>query len=61
MFFVYMVTIIPTGLILRLSGKDPLSQKIDKSLESYWIERREKVGPMKNQFYELLSCHLLKS
>lgn len=50
MFFVYMVTIIPTGLILRLSGKDPLSQKIDKSLESYWIERREKVGPMKNQF-----------
>tara|TARA_B110000008_G_scaffold261497_1_gene282943 strand:- start:28 stop:447 length:420 start_codon:yes stop_codon:yes gene_type:complete len=50
MFFVYLVAVIPTGLVLRLFGKDPLNQKIDKSLGSYWVERTEKVGPMKNQF-----------
>lgn len=30
----------PTGLIMRLVGKDPLRLRIDKSADSYWIERR---------------------
>lgn len=50
---IYVLTIIPIGLILRLSGKDPLRIKLDKEAESYWIER-DPVGPppesMKNQF-----------
>jgi hypothetical protein len=50
MFFVYLFVVTPTGLLLRLFSKDPLNQKIDKSLESYWIEKKEKIGPMKNQF-----------
>ena len=43
----------PTGLLLRLFGKDPLCRRYDGSVRSYWI-RREPAGPapatMQNQF-----------
>jgi len=47
---VYFVTVVPTGIIMRLLGKDLLMQKLDKNTKSYWIERKEKMGSMKNQF-----------
>jgi len=47
---VYIVTVLPTGLIMRLLGKDLLKQKLDKNAKSYWIERKEPMGSMKNQF-----------
>ena len=50
MVFVYFITVLPTGLIMRLLGKDLLMQKLDKNAKSYWIERREPIGSMKNQF-----------
>ena len=50
MAFVYFVTVLPTGLIMRILGKDLLKQKIDKNAKSYWIERKEPMGSMKNQF-----------
>ena len=50
MVFVYFVTVLPTGLIMRLLGKDLLKQKLDKNAKSYWIERKEPIGSMKNQF-----------
>ena len=50
MAFVYFVTVLPTGLIMRLLGKDLLKQKLDKNAKSYWIKRTEPMGPMKNQF-----------
>jgi len=50
MTFVYFVTVLPTGLIMRLLGKDLLKQKLDKNAKSYWIERKEPMGSMKNQF-----------
>ena len=50
MAFVYFVTALPTGLIMRLLGKDLLKQKLDKNAKSYWIERKEPMGSMKNQF-----------
>ena len=50
MALVYFVTVLPTGLIMRLLGKDLLSQKLDKDAKSYWIERSEPMGSMKNQF-----------
>ena len=50
MAFVYFVTVLPTGLIMRLLGKDLLKQKLDKNAKSYWIERKEPMGTMKNQF-----------
>ncbi len=50
MVFVYFITVLPTGLIMRLLGKDLLKQKLDKDAKSYWIERSEPMGSMKNQF-----------
>lgn len=43
----------PTGLIMRMLGKDLLNRRYDRSAVSYWIHR-ESPGPepesMKNQF-----------
>ena len=50
MTLVYFVTVLPTGLIMCLLGKDLLKQKLDKNAKSYWIERKEPMGSMKNQF-----------
>jgi len=50
MALVYFITVLPTGLIMRLLGKDLLKQKLDKNAKSYWIERTEPMGSMKNQF-----------
>ena len=40
----YVVLVVPIGLFLRLTGKDLLSLKIDKSKKSYWVPV-EKDGP----------------
>jgi len=50
MSLIYFSTVLPTGLIMRLLGKDLLKQKLNKNAKSYWIERIEPVGSMKNQF-----------
>lgn len=53
MALLFVTTIIPTGLLMRVFGKDPLRLKIDRDAASYWIER-DPPGPepesMKNQF-----------
>ena len=53
MLAIYVMTIIPIGLMLKLAGKDPIRRKLDENAKSYWIER-EPLGPspesMKNQF-----------
>jgi hypothetical protein len=50
MALVYFIAVLPTGLIMRLLGKDILKQSLDKNTKSYWIERSESMGSMKNQF-----------
>jgi len=47
---VYVFTVMPTGLIMRLLGKDILKLSLNKKSKSYWIERKESMGSMKNQF-----------
>jgi hypothetical protein len=53
MTLLYVSTIVPVGVLLLLSGKDPLRLKPRPDAASYWIER-EPPGPavegMKNQF-----------
>jgi hypothetical protein len=39
--FFYLV-MTPLGLLLRLTGKDLLDEKIDRSAPSYWIKRERK-------------------
>lgn len=41
---IYGVAVIPTGLYVRLSGKDPLRLKYDPSTSTYWIPR-DPPGP----------------
>ncbi|MBI4767541.1 MAG: hypothetical protein HY787_23595 [Deltaproteobacteria bacterium] len=50
---IFMVLLLPLGLIFRLLGKDPLHLKKQKGQKSYWLKRNP-PGPipqtMKNQF-----------
>jgi hypothetical protein len=41
---IYAVVIVPTGLLMRLTGHDPLSLKFDDRAESYWVVR-DPPGP----------------
>jgi len=50
MAIVYLTTVLPTGIIMRLLGKDLLRKRFDKNAKSYWIKRRTPMGSMKNQF-----------
>lgn len=46
-------TVVPTGLVMRMLGKDPLRQRFDPAASSYWIERRPPGPPaesLRNQF-----------
>jgi len=50
MIFIYYSVILPTGILVRISGKDLLKLKSDKNIKSYWILRKKPIGSMKNQF-----------
>ena len=50
MALIYFVTVTPIGLLMRLLGKDLLNKKIDKSLKSYWQERKNPINSMKDQY-----------
>ncbi len=50
MSLVFFLTVLPTGVIMRLLGKDLLNRKIDRSAPSYWVKREDPVGSMRNQF-----------
>jgi hypothetical protein len=49
----FVLTVVPTALVMRLRGKDLLRLKIDRQAKSYWI-MREPPGPardtMRNQY-----------
>lgn len=50
MSIIYFVSVMPTGIIVKLLGKDLLNQHFDRNKKSYWMERDKPVGSMKNQF-----------
>lgn len=49
----FYLTVVPTGLVMRALGKDPLRLRFDSNARSYWIERSP-PGPhpesLRNQF-----------
>ena len=45
----FFLVVTPTGLIMRLLGKDVLNLKYNKN-KSYWIEKKGPKSKMKNQF-----------
>ena len=46
---IFFLVVTPTGLIVRLLGKDLLNLKYNRS-KSYWIEKSGPKSEMKNQF-----------
>jgi hypothetical protein len=53
MFVIYWVAVVPTGLVMRAVGKDPLRLRIDRSLATYWLARQPPgpaAGSMRKQF-----------
>ena len=47
---IFFLVVTPTGLILRIMGKDLLNKKYNKKKETYWIKRETPIGTMKRQF-----------
>ena len=46
---IFFLVVTPTGLIMRILGKDLLNLKYNKK-QSYWIEKNGPKSKMKNQF-----------
>ena len=46
---IFFLVVTPTGLIMRLLGRDVLNLKYNKN-QSYWIEKNGPKSKMKNQF-----------
>ena len=47
---VFFVVITPTGLIMKIIGKDLLNNKYNNKIKSYWINRGKPKSTMKQQF-----------
>ena len=47
---IYFLLVTPTGLIMKIIGKDLLNKKYDKNKKTYWILRDKKITLMKKQF-----------
>ena len=40
---IFFLTVLPTGLMLKLFGKDPMRRKLDVNATTYWQQRDDKV------------------
>lgn len=49
MAMIFVLAVVPTGLYLKLTGKDPLRLKFDPEASSYWITR-DPPGPDPKSF-----------
>jgi predicted membrane metal-binding protein len=53
MFLVFVVAVLPTALLMRAFGKDPMNRKTNAASASYWVPRdatADRENSMKNQF-----------
>ena len=47
---IFFLVVTPTGLIMRMFGKDLLRNKFQINNESYWIKKEKSKSSMKKQF-----------
>ncbi len=47
LFVAYGLAIVPTGLLMRALGKDPLHLRLDPDAKTYWLERTPPARPDK--------------
>lgn len=45
LFVVYVIAVVPTGLLMRIRGKDPLHRRFDRQAASYWVHRNPPGKP----------------
>ena len=50
MSIIFFLVVTPTGLIMRIFGKDLLRNKFQINNESYWIKKEKNKSNMKKQF-----------
>jgi hypothetical protein len=53
MAILFALAVVPTGLLMRLMGKDPLRLRFDRNAASYWVHRDSSPlsrSSMKDQF-----------
>jgi len=50
LFILFFCIFTPISFVLRFAGKDLLNKKLDKNVNSYWIDRVNQPESMKNQF-----------
>lgn len=46
---IFFVTVMPTGLVMRLLGRDILGLRFDREASSYWVKRKP-PGPPRDSF-----------
>ena len=47
---IFFLVVTPTGLVVRVMGKDLLRLKKNKDKKTYWIHKDDYKTSMKNQF-----------
>ena len=47
---VYFIVVTPTGVFMRLLGKDLLKTNKEKNASTYWVKRNKQQSSMKKQF-----------
>ena len=47
---IYFIVLTPLSFLIKIFGKDLLKLKFDKKINSYWIEKEQKLGSMDKQF-----------
>lgn len=50
MMVIYFAIVTPIALLLKIFRKDILNLKLDDKTDTYWIQKKQDLGPMKNQF-----------
>ena len=50
MLVIYFAIVTPIALLLKIFRKDILNLKLDEKTDTYWIQKKQDLGPMKNQF-----------
>ena len=50
MAIIYFFILTPISIVVRIFGKDLLSIKFNKQVNTYWINRKKNISSMKKQF-----------
>ena len=46
----FAVAVVPTGIVLKITGRDPLRLKFDKRATTYWQRREDAAKSFADQF-----------